>query len=349
MSKAQRQRAELGLHVGPVPFGYAHEDARQALEVVASEAEAVREAFERRTRGESYGSIAAWFNERGFQTRTGRMFTAYSVRDMLTTRLYTGIITYKAGQYPGKHEAIVPKELYEQVQLLRAKHCRKNTRGGITGALQGLLSCGHCENAIHSERNYHGDPRYRERHGWPYATNGRTVIARNIDSQIGEVMAGIELASEWRDRILQLATNGGFGMDIAALKKQRQRIARAYGDGAYTDEEYERRLAEIDANIQLAIPVMLPSVEEAAELINNLPRLWQEALPDERRRLVGPLIDRVYLDLKSKRISGIRPRPGFGELLVNAVRRTTRSTCVLLSQEETAQLQNVGMVETGEN
>jgi hypothetical protein len=148
--------------------------------------------------------------------------------------------------------------------------------------------------------------------------------------------------------MLRIATAGGSGADLAALKKQRQRIARAYGDGAYTDEEYERHLDEVDAKIQSAIPVMLPSVEEAAELIDDLPGLWREALPDERRRLVAPLVDRVYLDLSAKRVAGIRPKPGFGELLAHTIERSTQSTCVLLSQEEIRELQNVGMVETGE-
>jgi site-specific DNA recombinase len=86
---------------------------------------------------------------------------------MLTNRFYVGVVPYRGEEYPGKHQAIIPEELYQQVQLRRAKHGRKNTRGGITGTLQGMLSCSWCGNPIHSERNYHGDPRYRERHGWP--------------------------------------------------------------------------------------------------------------------------------------------------------------------------------------
>ncbi len=138
-------------------------------------------------------------------------------------------------------------------------------------------------------------------------------------------------------------------MDVRSLKKQRQRIARAYGDGAYTDEDYQRRLDEIDAKILSGIPVLLPSIEAAAELLDDLPGLWREALPEERRRLVAPLVDRVYLDLKTKRISGIKPKPGFEGLLGHTVYQTNESTCALLSRDEVEYLPNVGMVETGES
>ncbi len=65
--------------------------------------------------------------------------------------------------------------------------------------------------------------------------------------------------------------------------------------------------------------------------------------------MLAPLVDRVYLDLKTKRVAGIKPKPGFEELLGNAVYRTNESTCALLNRDEVESLSNVGMVETGES
>jgi hypothetical protein len=58
------------------------------------------------------------------------------------------------------------------------------------------------------------------------------VTAHRVDPQIGEIVASIQLVPEWREQMLRIATAGGSRVDLAALKKQRQRIARAYGDGA---------------------------------------------------------------------------------------------------------------------
>ena len=64
---------------------------------------------------------------------------------------------------------------------------------------------------------------------------------------------------------------------------------------------------------------------------------------------MAPLVDRMYLDLKTKKIVGIKPKPGFGEILAQAAQNTTSATAVLLGQDELQQFPNVGMVETGES
>jgi site-specific DNA recombinase len=280
VKKAQRQRAESGLPLGDIPFGYVRDNSpKQAPVTVPSEADAILQVFEMRVQGESHGAIAAWINSKGFRTRTGRMFTEYSIRDMLSNRFYTGVVVYQGDEFPGRHQAIVPESLYQQVQLRRHKHGRRNNQGGVTGALQGMLACNSCGNAIHSERNHQGDPRYRERHGWPCESNGRSVIAHRIDPQIGEIIAGIKLPVGWRELILTTAISGGPAMDLAGLKRQKRRIAQAYGDGAYTDEDYRRRIDEIDAKIISNTPVLMPSIDEAGDLIDDLPGMWREALP----------------------------------------------------------------------
>ena len=54
-------------------------------------------------------------------------------------------------------------------------------------------------------------------------------------------------------------------------------------------------------------------------------------------KLIRPLIERVYLDIESKRIGTVAPTPAFRQLLECAVRKSG-STAFVLSQEETEQL-----------
>ena len=97
------------------------------------------------------------------------------------------------------------------------------------------------------------------------------------------------------------------------------------------------------------IQVLLPSIEITAELLDYLPGHWEEAMPEERRKLVAPLFDRVHHYLKAKRISGIKPKPGFEGLLGHAAYQTNESTCALVSRDEVENIPNVGMMETGES
>ena len=181
---------------------------------------------------------------------------------------------------------------------------------------------------------------YRERHSIECATNGRSVVAKRIDEQIGVILQAIKLQPNWRIRMAALATVAPEGPDTKKLHEKRRRLARAYGDGAYTDAEYEERLSEIDHQLSLTTSLELPSLEEAGLLFGNIPQLWNEATPEERRKLISPLIERVYVDIDSKLIGAVKPVPAFARLLDAAMTNSESSALVLLSEDETERLKD---------
>ena len=144
--KAQRQRAEAGLPVGPVPFGYVTGPPGEPPNVDSAEAEAVRGAFASRAAGLSNGAIAAGLNGCGFRTRTGRLFTAHALKDLFNCRFYTGVVVFRDQVYPGRHEALVSGELFDRVQARRA---RRGPHRAVSdkprGVLAGIIKCArHC-------------------------------------------------------------------------------------------------------------------------------------------------------------------------------------------------------------
>ena len=86
VKKAQRYRANLGLPIGPVPFGYRISGGGGVPLIFGPEAAAVRKVFQRRANGASNGAIAKWLNDSGFKTRNNGIFTAHAVRDLLNCR-----------------------------------------------------------------------------------------------------------------------------------------------------------------------------------------------------------------------------------------------------------------------
>ena len=58
------------------------------------------------------------------------------------------------------------------------------------------------------------------------------------------------------------------------------------------------------------MPAELPAIETAAALLRDVPKLWIEATHEERRDLVAPFVDHVYVDVDARRIAGIAPVPG---------------------------------------
>ena len=78
--------------------------------------------------------------------------------------------------------------------------------------------------------------------------------------------------------------------------------------------------------------------------------MWERSRVDERRQLLDPLIERLYVDIDSGLLGALTPTPAFRDLLDHAMQRTEASRAVLLTSEELRQVMSgVGMVETGEN
>ena len=242
VSQGPLERAKAGLPVGPVPSGYTVPDIDGVADAatvpvpVEAEAAAVSEAFRRRSEGESHGSIARWLNASRFEPRgKNAVFTSYTVNDMLKLRFYTGVIQYTGQEYPGLHQAVVPEGLFDTVQAMRGKARSRRRVNGPRGLLQGLFSCAQCGNRIHSDRGRGGRPMYRERHGMPCQTADRSVMSGAVDDRVNEIWRAIQFAPEWRARMAELMTEPPGLQDIDALHEKRVRLARAYGDGGYTE------------------------------------------------------------------------------------------------------------------
>ena len=77
--------------------------------------------------------------------------------------------------------------------------------------------------------------------------------------------------------------------------------------------------------------------------------MWGEATPDERRRLVAPVVERVFVDVETKRISGLVPMPGFRTLLGAGIQKTADHAAVLLPPEYSPAGEMLELVETGED
>jgi hypothetical protein len=143
---AMRQR---GMFVGGnPPYGY---DLRnKALHVNPAEAEIIRWMFNRYLEAESLVVVARELREKGVVRRSrtskrgnhveGRSICASSVFNMLANPLYVGDVRSKGQTYPGLHEAVVSRNLWDKVQALRAKRTRaKVVELYKTDLLRGLI------------------------------------------------------------------------------------------------------------------------------------------------------------------------------------------------------------------
>lgn len=122
---------------GPVPLGY--EVLERKLVVNEKEGEQVRHIMRRYLALGSVPSLVDELNREGYRTkiqrrssglhRGGCIFRRGTLYHLLSNRIYRGLIVHKGKAYPGEHEAVVDKELWEAVQaLLAANACGPSRR-----------------------------------------------------------------------------------------------------------------------------------------------------------------------------------------------------------------------------
>ena len=175
---------------------------------------------------------------------------------------------------------------------------------------------------------------YRERHTHQCGTNGRSIMAKAVDEQFDAILTSVELRPQWRDQMAPLATTSAKGPNPKELNHKKRRLSRAYIAGGIGDSEHDAKLADIDARLRLTENVELPTLEETASLLGDIPQLWEEATPEERRKLINPLVERVYVDMENSRIGALVPVAGFRRLLEGAMVTAESSAAMLLSEDD---------------
>ncbi len=125
---------------GYVPLGYRIENRKLVME--GQEAAIVRTIFERFVKVGSATILARQLNIEGVKTRRGRPIDKGFLYKTLNNQVYVGMAVHKVAAYPGEHEAIISRELWDKVHaiLQDSPRTRANkTRRVEPALLRGLL------------------------------------------------------------------------------------------------------------------------------------------------------------------------------------------------------------------
>ncbi len=303
------------------------------------EAPAVAELFRRYAAGTTTLSrLAAWLNEQGLRTRNTkklpdpngnltsgpRLFTSASVRGILHNPFYTGMVKHKDRLFPGAHPPLVSQEIFDIVQITLKKNSGRSEtlapRPAREYLLKGLIRCAYCGMPMWAQTYKNGHRYYRE----PTAARslalcqaaGASIPCHIPDEQITGLIEAIELGPRWLEEALAIIS---LKDEVERVKKERsqiqeklRRMARAYVDNLFPDEEYHRQKRLLEMELESLVIPQAGAAEEAGKLIMDLPRLWAGANLPERRRLLLTMLDAVYVDAKEeKSIVAIKPKPAF--------------------------------------
>ena len=336
--KGMKERAMQGLFNGEPPWGY----ERCTPECIGTaeqhtgchpdpvKAPIVLEAFQRAAIGDQSNSgIAAWINGLGFRTNgkrradlfgemvevKGRLFTPWSIRDMLKNRFYHGKVRYKGEYLDGVHQRIISKDLFDRVQ--RVTEGRRSRRPGSSNAsgecshlLAGLFRCHECGTPFWSQNQGSLNETYYKSPNKGLeifcAFRGRSFLGRDIDAQMDRFFSGFELREDWIEWVverhiqrsnIQTALN-----EKRMVEAKLERARLLFLDG---DIDRSRYLNIRDETEQALLKMYVPEYDdavEAGELLRDFGRLWQDSSVGRRNGMAKAILDAVYVNRRRRRL-----------------------------------------------
>jgi hypothetical protein len=143
---------------------------------------------------------------------------------------------------------------------------------------------------------------------------------------VGRLVEAIELGPQWLEEVLAIVS---LKDEVERVKKEREktqeklrRMARAYMDNLFPDEEYHRQKRLLEMELESLIVPQANAAEEAGKLLKDIPKLWAGANLEERRKLLLTMLDAVYVDAKEdKCIVAVKPKPAFRPIFQVATTR----------------------------
>ena len=155
------RKIEQGGTIGPAPLGYLNiietiEGRRiNTIGLDPERAPLIRKAFELYATGDySCEHLQQKLTDLGLTTRpsakrpTPKPLAVSTIHRLLADPYYTGIVTFKGKQYPGRHKPLISQELFDRVQEIRTLRSN-NTRDRVHFHYLkgGILHCERCHKA----------------------------------------------------------------------------------------------------------------------------------------------------------------------------------------------------------
>jgi len=161
-----KAKLEKGGWPNLAPIGYLNKDSKIIID--KARGKYIVRIFELyRTGKYSVKEIAEILFKEGFRSRAGKKYHKSKIHKMLSESFYCGIMAKDGQLYEGKHEPLISKQLYDEVQemLNQKAHIKKQN---IPFAFRGILKCSKCGCLLTATKK-------KGRLTYYYCTNGKNI------------------------------------------------------------------------------------------------------------------------------------------------------------------------------
>lgn len=349
--RGKRQRAMNGEFNGSsAPVGYDLVTLAQAtpqypagLYINVRQAALVRRAFRLYASGHySDADIAHWLNRwRTMRELRGnkKPIDKEMVREMLQNRVYTGRVRYtetfykgslgektvsrrhRGEWFEGKHEAIIPDDLFELCQNVRANaviHPRNPSERRVYLVADRVL-CARCiarKPAYLIDDNYgRMRPYYHKIHKYAYyrclahdrgyeKCGQHAVRVEKIDAQVLDILSHMSIPDGFRDRVesavQKRVENAASLQRMEELKQIVERIDFSWEQGFLDKDVYLEKRRQLQLEIEGLRRLDYDELVQASDLIEHFKAYWDQCAgtanpPQARKQLIAQIVQKVVV------------------------------------------------------
>ena len=263
-------KAQKGFYNGKVPLGYTKKPNELPV-IEESEAHIVRTIFEMYTSGRDKNYITRYLNDKGFRTKTGKIFDSEGVSYILDNPFYIGKIRWNrrvssSGRdlkdesewiiADSHHQPIIDAEMFEKAQARtrailasRAKYAHPVSHG--IHWLSGMVKCSICGKSLSIKRgqcNHFQCLGYRNGlHKESQSISERKLTAAVLESLRSVTASGTASFSLIRKNETNEDTERMiYEAELKDIVTKEKRIKEAYMAGVDTLEEYKTNKGILD-------------------------------------------------------------------------------------------------------
>src|SRR5215472_14242186 len=206
--KGMQEKAEQGIWPTKTPLGYLNVTSPEGRKVIAVDPEVapiISKLFKWYATGAySLKEVARMARDAGLvYHKSGAKVPVSTVHSFLRNRLYTGWFEWNGKLFQGRHEPLVPVELWKRVQgVLDGRFDKKHRRMTHDFAFSGLIACGKCGCSVVGEMKkqryvyYHCTGYADKCRGNPASCRRRYVREEMLEQQFTELLGQLHFDCE---------------------------------------------------------------------------------------------------------------------------------------------------------
>ncbi|BAW91950.1 hypothetical protein CHIBA101_0072 [Actinomyces sp. Chiba101] len=362
------RKIEQGGTIGPARLGYLNvidtvEGRRiNTIGLDPERAPLIRKAFELYATGDySCEHLQQKLTDLGLTTRpsakrpTPRPLAVSTIHRLLADPYYTGIVTFKGKQYPGRHKPLVSQELFDRVQEMRALRSN-NTRDRVHFHYLkgGFLHCERCHKAGRRSRFVYTEAKGKGGTYAYYLCRGRqdghcdmpylpvSLVEDYVERHICTLSLGSDFTQRTEAEMTQALddqqalirqSNQAITRKLKDITAKEGRLIDLVADGSLDTAAARRRLAELtqerqrleqtkqtfDQRLAIGRDVLTTSLH----LLQDIGTLYRQSPDPVRGMLCQALFDTIYLDDTTVTTSTLREP--YSSLQAAAARDSRRS------------------------